>query len=102
MSKKRFDISLTGKAQSDVGKLRYAIVFKFRAPLTAKRYLQGLNKKITSLETSADSIQIDEELTEQYGLEIRRIFYKEMAILYTIEETNVYIVRIMPQSLIIF
>ena len=102
MSEKRFDISLTGKAQSDVGKLRYAIVFKFRAPLTAKRYLQGLNKKITSLETSADSIQIDEELTEQYGLEIRRIFYKEMAILYTIEETNVYIVRIMPQSLIIF
>ena len=102
MSAKRFDISLTGKAQSDVGKLRYAIVFKFHAPLTAKRYLQGLNKKITSLETSADSVQIDEELSEQYGFEIRRVFYKEMAILYTIEELNVYIVRIMPQSLIIF
>ena len=102
MSVKRFDISLTGKAQSDVGKLRYAIVFKFHAPLTAKRYLQGLNKKITSLETSADSVQVDEELSEQYGFEIRRVFYKEMAILYTIEELNVYIVRIMPQSLIIF
>ncbi len=102
MSAKRFDISLTGKAQSDVGKLRFAIVFKYRAPLTAKRYLQGLNKKITSLETSADSIQVDEELTAQYGFEIRRVFYKEMAILYTIEDINVYIVRIMPQSMIIF
>ena len=98
---KLFDIFLTGKAQSDIDKLRYAIVFKFRAPLTAKRYLQGLNKKVQSLETGADSIQIDEELTEQYGFEIRRIFYKEMTILYTVEDVNVYIIRIMPQSLII-
>ena len=102
MSTKCFEISLTGKAQSDVDKLRYAIVFKFHAPLTAKRYLQGLNKKITSLETSADSIQVDEELSEQYGFEIRRIFYKGMAILYTIEDIDVYIVRIMPQSMIVF
>ena len=60
-----------------------------------------MNKKVQSLETGADSIQIDEELTEQYGFEIRRIFYKEMTILYTVENINVYIIRIMPQSLII-
>jgi len=102
MNTERFNISLTGKAQSDVYKLRYAIVFKFRAPLTAKRYLEGLNKKITSLEVSADSIHVDEELTQQYGFEIRRIHYKEMTILYTIEDMNVLIVRIIPQSLIIF
>ena len=63
--------------------------------------MQGLNKKVQSLETGADSIQIDEGLTEQYGFEIRRIFYKEMTILYTVEDVNVYIIRIMPQSLII-
>lgn len=99
---KRFEVYLSGKAQSDVDKLRYAIAFKFRAPLTAKRYLHGLNNKMQSLEIGADAIQVDEELSKKYGLEIRRINYKEMAILYTIEEANVYIIRIMPQSLIIF
>jgi len=99
---KRFEIFLSGKAQSDVDKLRFAIVFKFRAPLTAKRYLHGLNKKIQSLEIGADAIQVDEELSKQYGFEIRRANYKEMTILYTIEDANVYIIRIMPQSLIVF
>ena len=82
--------------------MRFAIVFKFRAPLTAKRYLNGLNKKMRSLEIGADAIQVDEELSTQYGFDIRRTYYKEMTILYTIEDVNVYIVRIMPQSLIIF
>ena len=99
---KRFEIFLSGKAQSDVDKLRFAIVFKFRVPLTAKRYLNGLNKKMRSLEIGADAIQVDEELSKQYGFDIRRTYYKEMTILYTIEDVNVYIVRIMPQSLIIF
>ena len=99
---KRFEIFLSGKAQSDVDKLRFAIVFKFRAPLTAKRYLNGLNRKMRSLEIGADAIQVDEELSKQYGFDIRRTYYKEMTILYTIEDVNVYIVRIMPQSLIIY
>ena len=55
-----------------------------------------------SLEIGADAIQVDEELSTQYGFDIRRTYYKEMTILNTIEDVNVYIVRIMPQSLIIF
>ena len=98
----QFEISLTSKALSDVDKLRFAIVFKYRSPLTAKRYLKGLNETIRSLKIGADSIQIDEELSKQYGLDIRRINYKEMAILYTVEGEKVYILRIMPQSLIVF
>lgn len=98
----QFEISLTSKALSDVDKLRFAIVFKYRAPLTAKRYLKGINETIRSLKIGADSIQIDEELSKQYGLDIRRINYKEMAILYTVEGEKVYILRIMPQSLIVF
>ena len=97
---RRFEISVTSKALSDVDKLRFAIVFKYRAPLTAKRYLKGLNDTIQSLKIGADSIQVDERLTEQYGLDIRRVNYKEMAILYSVEDTIVYIHRIMPQSMI--
>ena len=96
----RFEISVTSKAQSDVAKLRGAIVYKYRAPLTAKRYLAGLNKKMQSLTVGADAIQIDDELSAQYGIEIRRVNYKEMAILYSIEDNMVYVHRIMPQSLV--
>ena len=98
----QFDISLTSKALSDVDKLRFAIVFKYRAPLTAKRYLKGLNDTIQSLKIGANSIQISIELSGLYGFDIRRINYKEMAILYSVEDNIVYIHRIMPQSMIIF
>ena len=99
---RHFEISLTSKALSDVDKLRFAIVFKYRAPLTAKRYLKGLNDLIQSLKIGADSIKVDEELSEQYRLDIRRVNYKEMAILYSVEGNIVYIHRIMPQSMIIY
>ena len=53
-----------------------------------------------ALSVGADAIQIDDELSAQYGIEIRRVNYKEMAILYSIEDNMVYVHRIMPQSLI--
>ena len=99
---RQFEISVTSKALSDVDKLRFAIVFKYRAPLTAKRYLKGLNDTIQSLKIGADSIQIDTNLSALYGFDIRRVSYKEMAILYSIEDDIAYIHRIMPQSMIIF
>lgn len=99
---RQFEISVTSKALSDVDKLRFAIVFKYRAPLTAKRYLKGLNDTIQSLKIGADSIQIDTNLSVLYGFDIRRVNYKEMAILYSIEDDIAYIHRIMPQSMIIF
>ena len=99
---RRFKISLTPKALSDIDKLRFAIVFKYRAPLTAKRYLEGLNNTFQSLKIGADSIRVDEELSRQFGLDMRRVNYKEMAILYSVDEDIVYIHRIMPQSMIIF
>ena len=99
---RQFEISVTSKALSDVDKLRFAIVFKYRAPLTAKRYLKGLNDTIQSLKIGAYSIQIDTNLSALYGFDIRRVNYKEMAILYSIEDDIAYIHRIMPQSMIIF
>ena len=98
---RQFEISLTAKALSDIDKLRFAIIFKYRAPLTAKRYLKGLNDTIQSLKIGADSIQIDTELSGRYQLDVRRVNYKEMAILYSAEGNIVYIHRIMPQSMII-
>ena len=99
---RQFEISLTSKALSDVDKLRFAIVFKYRAPITAKRYLKGLNDTIQSLKIGADSIQIDTNVSALYGFDIRRVNYKEMTILYSVDNDIVYIHRIMPQNMIIF
>ena len=99
---RQFEISVTSKALSDVDKLRFAIVFKYRAPLTAKRYLKGLNDTIQSLKIGADSIQIDTNLSALYGFDIRRVNYKEMAILYSIEGNVVIIQRIIPQNMVIY
>ena len=99
---RQFEISVTSKALSDVDKLRFAIIFKFRAPLTAKRYVEGLNKKVQSLKVGADAIQIDKVFSAQYGFDVRRVNYKEMAILYSIEGNVVIIQRIIPQNMVIY
>ena len=99
---KRFTISLTSKAQSDTINLRKTIILEYRAPLTAKRYLAGLNTKISSLETGADAIRVEPILSMQYGMDIRRLNYEALAILYSIEDDKVFIQRIVAQSLIAY
>ena len=49
----------------------------------------------------ADLRVVQEKLSKEYGKEIRRENYKEMAILFSIEEDEkVYIHRIIPQKLV--
>ena len=55
------------------------------------------------LEKFAELPAIDFNLSYQYGIIIRTIPYgKKMTILYTIENGIVYILRIIPQSMIMF
>ena len=55
------------------------------------------------LEKFAELPAIDFNLSYQYGIIIRTIpFGKKMTILYTIENGIVYILRIIPQSMIMF
>ena len=98
----RFKIIVTDKALTDLQELRDAIMFCFRAPLSAKRYIAGLNVKMQWLANSADYFPIVPELSYQYGMEIRRLNYKKMTILYTIEKKNVFVLRIIPQSMVIY
>lgn len=97
----RFSISLTDEAKADVSKLRRAIEETYQAPLTASRYVAELNTKMKWLENGADYFPIVPELSCQYGFEIRRLNFKKMAVLYSIEENIVIVHRIIPQNLII-
>ena len=99
---KQFELKITPKAESDLLALREAIVSAYKAPITAKRYLEDLNATMLWLERGADCFPSVPELFFQYGFEIHRVNFKRMAILYSIEGTTVFIHRIMPQSMVIY
>ena len=90
-------------AKSDLAELEKFIVEDCQAPLTAKRRFEDLNKRLDWLEKYAELPAIDFNLSYQYGIIVRTIPYgKKMTIVYTVEGEKVYILRIMPQSMIVF
>lgn len=96
------EVIMTDKALEDLYELDYTIRYHFLAPLTAERYLTGLKQEIQKLSRSADLAVVQLKLSEKYGFELRRVNYKEMAVLYSIKDEQVYIHRIIPQSLVIY
>lgn len=99
---KRFRIEVSPETQRDVTKLDDFIEQKCAAPLTAKRYHAGLIREMRRLERTALVNAIEPELSEQFGEEIRRTNYKEMAILYSVRGDVAYIQRIRPQKMIVY
>ena len=96
-------IEFKQSAQSDLEELEKFIVEDCQAPLTAKRKLADFDKRLDWLEKYAELPAIDFNLSYQYGLLVRTIpFGKKMTIIYTVEEGKVYILRVMPQSMIIY
>lgn len=98
----RFEIFVTDEAVRDLRDLSDAIEFSYRAPLTAKRYVEELNTKMQWLANGADYFPAVPELSYQYGCDMRRLNFKKMAILYSIEGNIVNIHRIIPQSMVIY
>ena len=96
-------VEFKDSARFDLAELEKFIVEDCHAPLTAKSKLADLDKRLDWLEKYAELPAIDFNLSYQYGLLVRTIPYgKKMVIVYTVEEKLVYILRIMPQSMIIF
>ena len=95
------EVKITDAALFDLFDLDYTIRQVYQAPLTAARYVTGLKKQIKGLSKVADLRVVQEELSVEYEKEIRRENYKEMAILFSIEEDEkVYVHRIIPQKLV--
>jgi len=99
---KKFDIVYSKEADNDLQNLSDVIMYKFKAPLTAARYLNGLQKEIKRLPVLADALPyyIRPQLLK-YGQNTKRINYKEMAIIFAIYGPIVYIHRIIPANSII-
>ena len=96
------DIIMSPIAEKEYYQIEDVIINQYKAPLTAARYMQGLIERIESLRDYADMYAVIPELSVEYGLDVRRINYKQIAIIYTLEEDMVYIQRVMPAGMVIY
>ena len=98
----RYTIRFKSKAYSDITQLKEFIHKRCKAPLTARKQFEMLEKHLDWIEQYAELPGVDVELSIKYGQLMRNVpFGKKMAILYSVEGEMVYIHRIMPQSMIL-
>jgi plasmid stabilization system protein ParE len=96
-----YRVELSQQSIDDLEELADAISFIYSSPMTSKRYMKELKAKIKSLSKNPESYPIRFNLSLfGYGIFVRRVNYKKMAIIYTINENTVYIHRVITSSLI--
>jgi len=98
---RKYKIVYTQEASEDLDNLFNAIIVDYQSPLTAFRYTQGIINTIESLAIvpTAFAIRHNQSL-QQYGFNVRRVNYKKMAIICTINDNMIFIHRIIAGSLI--
>jgi hypothetical protein len=98
---KKFDVVYSKDADNDLQKLSDLIMYKYKAPITAVRYLNGLQRAIKRLSVIADALPYyTSPQLRKYGLNTKRINYKEMTIIFAIYGPIVYIHCIIPANTI--
>jgi plasmid stabilization system protein ParE len=97
----QYIISYSDEANRDLENLAYTISENYSSPLTAFRYVQGIIETINQMAKNPEAYPVRFNFSLlQYGINVRRINYKKMAIIYTVNNDIVYIHRIIASSLI--
>ena len=97
----KYTVFLSEHANIDLDDLEFVIKHEYKSPQTAFSYVQGLKNEIKKLELFAEIYPVRyETFYQQFGIEIRRINYKKMAVIYSVHSDFVYIHRIMAAALI--
>lgn len=98
---KKYHITVLKKSFQDLDEITVYISETYKAPLTAKRYAEGILLTIRSLSIYAESIPVSTRnaIIEKYGKNVRRINYKKHAIIYTVKGSTVVVGRIIVGSL---
>ena len=97
-----YKLIISDDAQDDIDEYISTIRYMFDAPITAKKHyddLYDLFRKIEKYPTAFSERTTASLL--QYGNNVRRVNYKKMAIIYTIDGLEIYVHRVMPASMII-
>jgi len=97
---KTYKIQFTLQADKDIDVLLNYISDFCNAPLTAKRYTEGILAEIKLLTKSAESIQISNQLSVlKYRRSARRINCKKHTIVYTVHGRVVIIRAVLSGAL---
>jgi mRNA-degrading endonuclease RelE of RelBE toxin-antitoxin system len=98
---KTYKVFFTEQAREELKKLSYIIIEEYKSPLTAVRYLRNLYEEINKLKKSAESYSIQKgKYFKQFGNNVRRINYKKMTVIYLVNSDTVYVLSIIPSSII--
>jgi hypothetical protein len=96
---KKFIIDYSSQSREDLRNLAYTIIYKYKAPLTAKRYITELRAQISLLSQNAEAMPFsNREFLAEFGTNTKRLNYKEMAVIFGIFNNTVYIHRIVPAN----
>jgi len=99
---KTYNVLFSKTAREDMQALFDYITYTYKSYKTADDYQLGLLNAINELRKSAEVYNtMKGKYAILYGGNIRRINYKKMAILYSVNSHNVLIRRIIASSLII-
>jgi len=96
-------VRITDTALQDIENVHDYIAYELFEPITADKYIREIYNAIKHLSFYGASIAVSERdyLLLQYGTTVRNINYKKMAIIYTIENNEIIIQKIIAAALIL-
>jgi len=99
---RKYIVRLTDKALQDIENVHDYIAYELFEPITADKYIRGIYDCIKYLSFYGASIAISERdfLLSKFGKTVRNINYKKMAIIYTIENNQIIVQRVVAGSVI--
>jgi len=96
-------VIITETASQDIENIYDYIAYELSEPTTADKYIRNIFDAIDHLSLYGMSVAVSERdfLISQYGATVRNINYKKMAVIYTVENNEIIIQRIVAASLIL-
>jgi plasmid stabilization system protein ParE len=96
-----YNLIITEQAQEDIYSYIETIHYEYDSPRTAKKHYTDLYLFFEKIKQHPTAYPVRYNLSLRiYGYNVRRVNYKKMAIIYTINENTIYIHRIIPGNLI--
>jgi plasmid stabilization system protein ParE len=97
----KFTVELSDNAKTDFFEYIHHIIEVYKAPTTAAKHYSDFIKEFRKLEYAADIYQIQtRRYFQKFGINVRRVNYKKMTIIYTIHGNTVFINSIIATSTI--
>jgi len=96
-----YQLKLSTEAEKDFEIYIDYILIDCDMPMTAAKHKAGILEILLSLTENPQINPIrDTPFLHKFGKNVRRVNYKKMAIIYTIDENVVYVYRIIASSMI--